>query len=313
METVQSKIEQFFLPEIEGKKVSLFVKREDLVHPIISGNKYRKLFYNIQKAKNEGFQQLLTFGGAYSNHILATAAAGYEFGFKTVGIIRGEELGIDLDKTLATNPTLKAADSLGMKLYFVSRADYRLKHTKEFLGKILDKFFGCYLLPEGGTNELAIKGCEGILGKDTEQFDVICTAVGTGGTISGIINSSLVSQQVLGFPVLKGDFLKEEIKGNGVKKHNWKLITDYHFGGYAKINKELIDFNNYFHKVTNILLDPVYTGKMFFGVIDMIKNDRFDEGTKILLIHTGGIQGIKGMNTILTKKSLPLLTDRTYE
>jgi 1-aminocyclopropane-1-carboxylate deaminase len=310
---IKSNIEQLFLPELADKKIGLYVKREDLIHPIISGNKYRKLFYNIQEAKQKGYKRLLTFGGAYSNHILATAAAGAEFGFKTIGVVRGEELGIDLQKTLTTNLTLKAAHELGMEFYFISRSDFRLKNTVDFLTKIQEKFTHSYILPEGGTNDLAIKGCEEILGEETEKFNIICSAVGTGGTISGIINASLSSQQILGFPALKGDFLKVEIENNKVNKSNWKLITDYHFGGYAKIDKELITFINNFYKITNVLLDPVYTGKMFFGIINMIQKDKFKKGTNILMIHTGGLQGIKGMNIILAKKGLPLLLDSKDE
>ena len=173
MNLIRSKIDQLFLPELADKKIGLYVKREDLIHPIISGNKYRKLFYNIQEAKQKGYKQLLTFGGAYSNHILVTAGAGSEFGFKTVGVIRGEELGVDLEKTLATNPTLKAAHALGMEFHFISRTDYKLKNTVDFLAKIAEKHKESYILPEGGTNDLAIKGCEAILGVETEGFDFI--------------------------------------------------------------------------------------------------------------------------------------------
>lgn len=310
MKSVQSDIEQIFLPELKERGVELFIKREDKIHSIISGNKYRKLFYNIQKAKEEGYGQLITFGGAYSNHILATAGAGSEFNFKTIGVIRGQELGEDLAKTLETNPTLKAAHNLGMKFHFISRSDYRLKTDVGFLTSLQEKFPESYILPEGGTNELAIKGCEEILDKNTEQFDIICCAVGTGGTISGIINSSLENQKIIGFPALKGDFLNAEIKNNKVNKNNWELNLEYHFGGYAKITKELITFNNNFIKATNVLLDPIYTGKMFYGIIDLVRKGKILKGTKILAIHTGGLQGIQGMNTILAKKKLPLLIEK---
>lgn len=312
MKPIQSKIEQIYLPELLSKGVSLFVKREDLIHPVISGNKYRKLFYNIEKAKKDGFTQLITFGGAYSNHILATAGVGAEFGFKTIGVIRGDELGIDLDKTLSTNETLNSAQKLGMDFHFISRSDYKLKSTEEFLKNIQNTYPNSYILPEGGTNELAIKGCEEILGDDTQDFDVVCTAVGTGGTISGIINSSLDTQQVLGFPALKGDFITKDISSNKVNKSNWSIISDYHFGGYAKINEELITFSNTFYQSTNVLLDPVYTAKMFYGVLDMVKKNKFSKGTKILLVHTGGLQGINGMNKVLTKKGLPNLIHKVH-
>tara|TARA_B100000809_G_scaffold3856_1_gene4119 strand:+ start:16912 stop:17853 length:942 start_codon:yes stop_codon:yes gene_type:complete len=313
MKSLESNIQQVFLPQIAEKDVELFIKREDLLHPVISGNKYRKLFYNIQFAKEKGDTQLLTFGGAYSNHILATAGAGFEFGFKTIGIIRGDELGEDLEKTLTSNPTLKAASDFGMEFIFVSRSDYKLKETPSFLEDLQKRFPKSYILPEGGTNDLAIKGCEAILDETTAIYDVICVAVGTGGTISGIINAAKPNQTVLGFPALKGDFLKGEIEKNGVNTSNWKLISNYHFGGYAKINEELITFSNNFHNTTNVLLDPVYTAKMCYGIVDMIKNNTFKKGIKILMIHTGGLQGIKGMNTVLSKKGLPTLIEKIHE
>jgi 1-aminocyclopropane-1-carboxylate deaminase len=310
---VQSKIERVCLPELIGKEVSLFLKREDLLHPMISGNKYRKLYYNIKKAKALNATKLITFGGAYSNHILATASAGFEFGFKTLGIIRGEELAKDITKTLSINPTLNAAHKLGMDFHFISRKNYALKSTTTFLNDLLVRYPNAYIIPEGGTNALAVKGCEAILGEDTASFDIICCSIGTGGTISGIINSSLEHQRVIGFPALKGDFLKKEIANTCLNKGNWELVTDYHFGGYAKITKDLITFNNSFYQLTGILLDPIYTGKMVYGVVDLIQKNKIRAGSKILLIHTGGLQGINGMNTILAKKGLPLLINKIHE
>lgn len=282
--------------------ISVYIKREDLIHPYISGNKFRKTKYNLLQAKAENQETLLTFGGAFSNHIAAVAFAGKEHGFKTIGIIRGDELG---DK-ISENPTLQFAQDCGMQLEFVSRTDYRLKNEIGFIEKLKQKFGTFYLLPEGGTNELAVKGCEEILTKDDAKFDYICTSVGTGGTISGIINSILSHQKVLGFPALKGDFLKNEIR-NFVKNENWELITDYHFGGYGKVNPELITFINQFYKENQIPLDPIYTGKMVFGVIDLIRKNYFPENSKILMIHTGGIQGVKGMNLKLKNKKLPTI------
>jgi 1-aminocyclopropane-1-carboxylate deaminase len=193
-----------------------------------------------------------------------------------------------------------------MLFKFVSREAYRLKSEILFLENLKLQFGSFYLIPEGGTNDLAIKGCEEILTKNDSEFDFICCAAGTGGTISGIINSILPHQKVLGFPALKGDFLKDEIR-NFVKKENWELITDYHFGGYAKVNEELITFMNQFYKENQIPLDPVYTAKMVFGVIDMINNNYFPTNSKILLIHTGGLQGVSGMNIKLKNKQLPTI------
>ena len=307
---VTSKNQRIFLPLLTQKKVSLTIKREDLLHPVISGNKYRKLYFNIREAKKQNKKVLITFGGAYSNHILATAGAGKEFDFETIGIIRGDELGKDISKTLSENPTLKAAHELGMQFKFVSRTEYRTKDTPEFLGKLKTVYPDAYILPEGGTNALAIKGCEQIVDNETLTFDFICVAVGTGGTISGIAKNSGKKQQVLGFPALKGDFLETVISEAIPDTHNWMLQHDYNFGGYAKINKELITFINNFKRTTGILLDPVYTGKMMYGILNLIENDFFPEGAEIVAIHTGGLQGIKGMNTVLQKKGLPLLIEK---
>lgn len=275
------------------------MKREDLIHPFVSGNKFRKLKYNLLQAKTENQSTLLTFGGAYSNHIAAVAYAGKEKGFQTIGIIRGDELG---DK-IESNPTLKFAQECGMQFEFVSREDYRLKTDSAFLEQLENKFGSFYLIPEGGTNAFAIKGCEEILTQEDGIFDYVACAIGTGGTISGIINSAFRYQKILGFPALKGDFLQDEIR-NFVQNENWELITEYHFGGYAKVNDELIAFINWFFEQTQIPLDPVYTGKMVFGVFDLINKNYFPENSKILLIHTGGLQGIHGMNLKLKQKGL---------
>lgn len=284
------------------KGISLVIKREDLIHPFVSGNKFRKLKYNLLQAKAEKQSCLLTFGGAFSNHIAAVAYAGKEYGFQTIGIIRGEELATKIE----SNPTLKFAQECGMQLEFVSREDYRLKTELTFLEQLEKKYGSFYLIPEGGTNELAIKGCEEILTNEDAVFDYIGCAIGTGGTISGIINSVLSHQKVLGFPALKGDFLQDEIR-NFVRQDNWELITDYHFGGYGKVTNDLIDWINQFYEQTQIPLDPVYTGKMVFGIVDLITKNYFPENAKILLIHTGGLQGIQGMNLKLKNKGLPIL------
>ena len=198
------------------------------------------------------------------------------------------------------------AQNCGMQFEFVTREAYRLKNEDSFIADLKQKFGSFYLVPEGGTNELAIKGCQEILTEEDAAFDYVCCAVGTGGTISGLINSILPHQKVLGFPALKGDFLKEEIR-NFVQNENWELITDYHFGGYGKVSPELIAFINRFYVTTQIPLDPIYTGKMVFGVIDLIERNYFPENSKILLIHTGGIQGVQGMNIKLKNKQLPTI------
>ncbi|MGB5666485.1 MAG: pyridoxal-phosphate dependent enzyme [Maribacter sp.] len=290
------------LPILTKKGISLFIKREDRIHPLISGNKYRKLKYNISKAKNEGFGTLLTFGGAFSNHIVATACAANENGFKSIGIIRGEELAFKWQE----NPTLALATALGMQLKFIPRNHYKIKHTSIFIDELKAEFNDFYLIPEGGTNDLAVKGCEEILTENDSDFNIVCCSVGTGGTIAGIINSAYPEQHIIGFPALKGDFLKEDICKFANNK-NWELQTKYNFGGYAKMNIELCVFINDFKVKTQIPLDPIYTAKMIYGILDMVKKGEFKPNTKILAIHTGGLQGIAGMNTVLKKKNLPLI------
>ena len=278
------------------------MKREDLIHTFISGNKYRKLKYNLLKAREINSSALLTFGGAFSNHIAAVAFAGKKYGFNTVGIIRGEEL----EHKSELNPTLAFAKSCGMKFKFISREAYRTKTNLEFINQLKIEFGTFYLIPEGGTNELAIKGCEEILLPEDADFDYVCCAVGTGGTISGIINASNKYQKILGFPGLKGDFLQQDIR-KFANQDNWKLITDYHFGGYGKIKPELISFINKFRRDNNIPLDPIYTGKMMYGIFDLIEKEFFPPNSKILVIHTGGLQGIAGVNDMLKRKNQPLI------
>ncbi len=293
---------------LRKKKITLVVRREDVIHKHVSGNKFRKLYYNIIAAQDKGYDTLLTFGGAFSNHIAATAAAGKELGIKTIGVIRGDELGDNLKQTLAQNPTLKFAVSQGMRLHFVSRQAYRHKNEPDFVANLFQIFGQFYLVPEGGTNELAVKGTEEILTPGDKEFDYICCAVGTGGTIAGLINTAKPHQKVLGFPALKENFLHKEI-AKYTWSNNWELIRDYHFGGFAKIDKKLIDFINMTYTLHNLPLDPVYTGKMLYGIIDLIKRDYFPAGSKILAIHTGGLQGKAGMNLRLAKKGLPLLIE----
>tara|TARA_B100000959_G_scaffold224280_1_gene237852 strand:- start:276 stop:1163 length:888 start_codon:yes stop_codon:yes gene_type:complete len=270
------------------KKIRLFVKRIDQIHEHISGNKWYKLKYNLLELKELNKKKILTFGGAFSNHISATAFAAQEEGIKSIGIIRGEKL-------FPLNPSLYFAKEQGMQIYYVNRSDYQLKHTKEFISNLKEKFGNFYLVPEGGTNELAIRGTSEILNENDIQ-DYICCAVGTGGTIAGIINTSNRTQKIIGFPAIKGfDNLQVEIK-KWTNKENWMLNNDYVCGGYAKVSKELIDFTHEFYKSQSIPLDVVYTAKMMMGILDLIKKDYFKRDSSILAIHTGGLQGNKGMN-----------------
>ena len=280
--------------------VELYMLREDLLHPEISGNKFRKLKFNLIEAENGQFDKLITFGGAHSNHIAAVAAAGEKFGFETLGIIRGEELFQNEPKW---SQTLHSARLKGMTFKFVSRDEYRKRASTAYLQSIQEKYPNFYLIPEGGTNKPAVRGVGEMLGEHTRKFDFLASAVGTGGTLAGIAETAR-DQQVIGIPVLKIANFENDIQNLTTAK-NWKLISDYHFGGYAKINGQVVDFVNKFSKKYKIQLDPVYTGKLVFGIFDLIENGYFPEGSKILVIHTGGLQGIVGMNERLRKKKMP--------
>lgn len=278
----------------DNSGVRLMIKREDLIHSEVSGNKWRKLKYNLQEAGKLGFSTLLTFGGAYSNHIYATSAAGKIFGFKTIGIIRGEQ-------PESLNPTLLFSKESGMQLFFINRTDYRDK--KNILSKLPINLDDTYILPEGGTNSLALKGCSEIITEyhDHANIDYWCVPCGTGGTLAGMVTALPPHQKAIGFSVLKGGFLKNEVEKllldyGGKAYQNWSINTDYHFGGYAKFNNDLIEFINEFKNKHRIQLDPIYTGKMFFGIVDLIKKGYFPKGSTIMAIHTGGQQGISGFN-----------------
>jgi 1-aminocyclopropane-1-carboxylate deaminase len=271
--------------------VRLFVKREDLNHPFVSGNKWWKLRYNLEEAERTGCQKLLTFGGAYSNHIYATAAAAAACGMQSIGVIRGK-------CNLPLNSTLAFAVGQGMHLHYVSREVYRTKSEPQFVEDLRQKFGDFYLIPEGGTNERAIKGCVEWAKKLQEiKFDCVCLPVGTGGTMAGLI-AGLHGKNVIGFSVLKdGDYLKNAVRTlafdyTGKEFSNWSIETKYDFGGYAKSNNELRSFVRSFEHDHGIVLDEIYTGKMMFGILDGIKENKFERESTILALHTGGLQGL---------------------
>ena len=256
------------------------------MHPQISGNKFFKLKYNLLAAQQQGYKKLLTFGGAYSNHIAATAYAAQCFGFESLGIIRGEELA---SKPL--NPTLSTAQLFGMQLQFVSRENYRLKQNPNYLAQLQQDYPDYYVIPEGGTNPLAIQGCQEILNvQDRENYDLICCAVGTGGTMTGLIEASNPHQHVLGFSALKGDFLTSEVQ-QLTHKSNWQITDQFCCGGYAKTTPELLQFIQAFEQNYQIPLEQVYTGKMLMGVFELIQQGHFSAHSRILVIHSGGLQG----------------------
>ncbi len=272
-------------PFPEPVTIRLGLKRDDLLHPQVSGNKWRKLKYNLLAACEQGLATLLTFGGAYSNHLYATAAAGKVFGFKTVGVVRGDELA---RKPL--NATLTFCQSCGMRLHFVSRTDYQRKDDPEFQRELIRQFGPCYLLPEGGTNELAIRGTAELIPELITQLgfvpDYVCCPVGTGGTVAGLAQSAPNGTKVLGFMALK---LPEP-----TPNLNWVQLTDYHFGGYAKTTPELLDFIRVFEQKKGVLLEQVYTGKMLYGLYDLARTGYFPAGATVVAVHTGGMQGRSG-------------------
>lgn len=291
------------IQEISYKGVLIKILRLDILHPEIQGNKYYKLKYNLEKAKELNQDTILTFGGEYSNHIHATALAGIISNFKTIGIIRG-------DKPIKNTCTVQDAIQNKMEIHYLNRTDYRIArkivHQKKFeeLYLLLEKneiYISkkqTYIIPEGGTNKLAIKGTSEIL-KNAKNCDylTVCTSVGTAGTIAGIITSLGSYKKLIGFPALKGNFFEKEIKNLLDKPYNnWILNHNYHFKGFGAYNNELILFINKFNQDYNIPLCTLYTGKMFYGIFDMIDKGILSNKDKILAIHTGGIQGINAFN-----------------
>ncbi len=298
------KTENEFVWKFPSSNIEVFMKREDLIHPIVSGNKFRKLKYNLKFALDNNYDSVVTFGGAFSNHISATAYACQLINLPCTGIIRGEELEQLASKNFISNPTLQFAQQCGMQFKFVSRNAYRDKEKLQL--ECLAKNPNSYFIPEGGTNKLAVKGCQEILSAEDKHFDYIASSCGTGGTLAGLIKAAGNHQHVIGFPALKGSFLQQEIQ-QLTRKKNWSLNTNYHFGGYAKLSSELISWMNSFFRKTKIRLDPIYTAKMMYGIEDLIKNSFFRKNTRILAVHTGGLQGINGMNEIRKAKGLNLI------
>ncbi len=283
-----SPVTQINHPLFKQKQVSVFLKRDDLIHPIISGNKWRKLKYVLQKAHDENKNHLVTFGGAYSNHLLATSAAAAMFGFKATGFVRGEEV---------ENTHLFLCRLYGMQLLFTDRERYRDKQTlfNTHFGDDADAFF----IDEGGASIEAARGCSELVAELNETYDHLFCACGTGTTAAGILNGIVQSNlptQFHGVPVFKnGGFMAGEIDKYLTTPTPFQLHLDYHFGGYAKTTLELISFIQQFIATTGILIDPVYTGKMLYAIFDLISKDHFAPGSKILAIHTGGTWGLLGM------------------
>lgn len=282
-------LQQITDPVTSAKGLKLYMLRTDLNHPHISGNKLYKLKYNLEAARRVNKGCLLTFGGAYSNHIAAVAAAGKAYGFKTIGIIRGEPYTI-------LNPTLQFATDQGMQLEYVSRDLYR---QKDMLLRYIEQKYGesNFIIPEGGSNELGVLGCQEITSHIPIHFDHICCPCGTGTTLTGIVLSLKEVQKALGIQVLKAsNYIQNEVKRQlavaGQQRTNWCVWDNYHFDGYAKIKTELLTFIEQFEHSQRIPLDPVYTGKMMYGLYDLIRHDHFKKGETIVAVHTGGFRTV---------------------
>lgn len=299
-----SPLEKINHPLFKQKKINVYIKRDDLIHPLISGNKWRKLKLNIDKFHHLKCTAILTFGGAYSNHIAATAAIGNLFNIQTIGIIRGDELNIN------SNDTLFEANENKMKLFFVSREEYDLRYDKIYHQSLREKYGNIYIIEEGGANYLGVMGCTEIINELNEKPDYIYTASGTGTTASGLLFATDTTK-IVSIPVFKnGNFMFDEIKKHlffagifedEVEDYLTRLQIDsrFHFGGYGKYNDELIDFINEFYSITKIKLDQIYTSKMVYSFLQHVKEDKFKEGETIVLLHTGGLQGLNSIKSKL--------------
>ncbi len=285
----QSTLTQIFTPLLAQKEIELWIKRDDLIHPIISGNKWRKLKYVLDHALTLNAHTIVSMGGAYSNHCHALAFAGKQLNLKTKAFIRGE-------RPKVLNPTLQDIIDWGMELTFISRSEYRqLRNYKKF-DQLPTLKKGEYWLPEGGATQLALHGVGEIIDEIELEFDFLCVPCGTGTTLAGLVNSISSNCQVIGFSALKGasflvDDIEKTLEKDKSKRLNWSIQLDYHFGGFAKYNNDLLLFIEDFNKQHNIEIEPIYTGKMFYGLFDLIRQNYFKSGQKIVAIHTGGLQG----------------------
>ncbi len=281
--TLPSPLAELRDERLERRGVHLQLKRDDLISRDVPGNKWRKLRHNLEAARHQGFTRLLTFGGAYSNHIRATAAAGRHLGFETVGVIRGEA-------RRPLNDSLAYARAHGMALTYLDRATYRRKTEPAVVAELTREFGPCYVLPEGGSNGLAVRGTAELVGEITTGFDVLCCATGTGGTLAGIAAGLRGPQRALGFAVLNGGrFLDDEVRrlqleAFGTVTTNWDIDTGFHFGGYAKRRPALDSFIEAFRDRHGITLDWVYEAKMLYGLFARAEAGGFEPGTRVVAV-----------------------------
>ena len=290
--------------------IELFIKRDDLIHPVISGNKWRKLKYNLLEMQKEGLNRLLTFGGAHSNHLAATAEVGRILGVETIGIVRGDEL------NPGSNGTLRHCASSGMELHFLTRSEYRLRDDSEFLNKLRHKFAGSYVVPEGGANAEGMCGCAEVVSEFERPYDFVFLAAGTGTTAAGMITALHPEMRLCVVPVLKGNFLRDAISQMIEKSRNdelqtstgfanWEVIENYEAGGYAKMSAELVELMREFYRETDIKLDPVYTAKAMLALKEQTNTGKIPHGSRVLFLHTGGLQGIPEMEKRVGTRIFP--------
>ena len=299
--TFLSQLQPLHHPLFSQYKVQVQIKRDDTIHPVMSGNKWRKLKFNLAHViENNGINGVLSFGGSYSNHIHALAFACFQKKIPCIGIIRGEH-------RYANNFTLSWARHWGMKLYFVDRKTYKRRHDRDYLGQLQQEFPDYFIIPEGGSNTLAIKGVAEIiteLNQQTDDYDTLITPVGSGGTLAGLVagdvNTNTNMHKLLGIAVLKeADYLKDSIKTllpePALKHDNWQLLTHFHRGGYAKFTSLDVEHIRSFNHITGVNFEPVYSGKMILALLDLLQQGYFSAGERIILLHTGGLQGVGGM------------------
>lgn len=305
-------VEEFLL---EHQGVELWLKRDDLIHPEISGNKWRKLKYHLEEFYQGSYESILTFGGAYSNHLAATAALGKLAEIPTFALVRGEE---EMD-----SPTLQFCKQQGMELEGMSRSKYRVKEDPDFVALLRELRPGVYILPEGGKGPQALKGCAEIVSELQGDYDAIAVSAGTGATAAGLLAALNADMKLYLYPALRSEpfmmksiasqlleyreFYRQKAFANDYLSQHLQIRNDYHFGGYAKINEDLVRFMNETHQQYGLKLDPVYTAKMLFGLLKDIEAGLFKPGAKILALHTGGLQGLAGMNTRLAKAGRTLI------
>lgn len=290
----ESPLQKIIHPLFEKHQLSVSIKRDDIIHPIISGNKWRKLKFNLRHAQAHNYIGVISFGGSFSNHIHALAFACHQQGLKSIGIIRGE-------KEYASNFTLSMAQQWGMELHFVDRKSYRLRENKEYLAQLQLTYPGYLIVPEGGSNTLALAGVGEVITELNQQceFDTLVTPVGSGGTLAGLIKADNNQHNLLGIGVLKQDgYLTEQVNsllGDNLHFNNWQIMPEFHRGGYAKFSKEDVEKILSFSQQTGFIFEPVYSGKMILALLDLIDQQYFPKGHRLVLLHTGGLQGIGGL------------------